>query len=73
MVVSQAGLPHTYWYHGYWYEPRPEWFYSRAKLDIEVRPFNPEQLGASAVLLVAGLGAAAVAFAKELLEVNYQW
>ena len=26
MVGSQAGLQNTFWYHGYWYEPRREWF-----------------------------------------------
>ena len=64
-VLSQSGIQHTFHFHGYWFEPRQEWFFARGRFDIDLEPFTLEQLGASFVLLGAGMGLALTAFVQE--------
>ena len=67
-VISQAGLQHTYFFHGYWFEPRPEWFFQKKQLDIRLEPFTMEQLGISAVLLAVGFILSFASFINEKMQ-----
>ena len=66
-VISQAGLQHTFFYHGYWFEPREEWFFKQRRLDIDLHPFTLEQLGVSVIWLMIGLAVSAVVFFIEAI------
>ena len=66
-VISQAGLQHTYFFHGYWFEPRQEWFFRQNMLDIKLEPFTLKQLGASFIWLGAGMLLSTLAFSREIV------
>ena len=72
-IISQAGLQFSYRFHGYWFEPQPEWFSSGRRLDVALKPFTLEQLGASALLLLGGMVLAALAFCWEVRKRGDNW